>query len=157
MKKALHLILALIFLLEEWIWDTLAFLMESVSAYRAVRFVEARIRKLPPRFALIAFLLPSLVTAPVSLGEVYAIEHQHWLLGAVIFIAGKLLGMALFSRIFNLTRPALMSIAWFARFYAQVMKYRNWVHDFVKSLAVYRIVRYRVRLMKRKLAWMKGG
>ncbi len=52
----------------------------------------------------------------------------------------ELLGMALFSRIFNLTRPALMEFDWFARLYNAVMYYRNRIHAYLdKWPALWRI------------------
>ena len=55
--------------------------------------------------------------------------------------------MALFSRIFNLTRPALMQLAWFARLYAVVMRYRNRIHDYLDNWVAYQRIKLRIKTL----------
>jgi hypothetical protein len=138
---------AIIFLIEEAIWDWTAKLMAGLGAMRLVHAIETRIAALPPRWALIAFLLPSLILIPAKLIGLHAIAGGHWLLGSAVFIVAKLLGMALFSRIFNLTRPALMQLAWFARLYALVMRYRNRIHAYLDDWPAYQRIKLRIRTL----------
>ena len=115
---------AIVFLIEEAIWDWTARLMARLGAVRLVHAIEKRIAALLPRWALVTFLLPSLILIPAKLIGLHAIASGHWIVGSGVFLMAKLMGMALFSRIFNLTRPALMQLAWFARMYNAVMHYR---------------------------------
>src|SRR5512139_2831036 len=112
---------ALVFLIEEFIWDSTARLMARLGALRAIHAVEKHIAALPPRWAVIAFLLPSSILIPAKLIGLQAIAHGQWLLGSTTFVLAKIAGMALFSRIFNLTRAALLQVHWFARLYERVM------------------------------------
>jgi hypothetical protein len=55
--------------------------------------------------------------------------------------------MALFSRIFNLTRPALMQLAWFARLYETVMHYRNLIHAYLDNWPAYQRIKRDIRAL----------
>ena len=102
---------------------------------------------MPPRWALFTFLLPSLILIPAKLIGLHAIASGHWLLGSAVFVLAKLLGMALFSRIFNLTRPALMQLAWFARLYAFVMYYRDRIHAYLDNWPAYQRIKQRIKTL----------
>lgn len=138
---------AIIFLIEEALWDWTAALMARLGATRFVRAVETRIAALPPRWALVTFLLPSITLIPAKLLALHAIATGHWFIGGTILVLAKLLGMALFSRIFNLTRPALMQLAWFARLYATVMYYRNRIHAYLDNWVAYQRIKQRIVAM----------
>jgi hypothetical protein len=138
---------AIVFLIEEAIWDWTARLMARLGAVRLVHAIETHIATLPPRWALVTFLLPSLILIPAKLIGLHALAAGHILLGSSVFVLAKLLGMALFSRIFNLTRPALMQLAWFARLYAFVMHYRNRIHAYLDNWAAYQLIKLRIKTM----------
>ncbi|OIR19721.1 hypothetical protein GALL_06040 [mine drainage metagenome] len=142
---------AFVFLIEEAIWDWTAALMAKLGAIRFIHAVETRIAALPPRRALFAFLLPSVTLIPAKLIGLHAIAAGHWLIGSGVFLLAKLLGMALFSRIFNLTRPALMQLAWFARLYAAVMHYRNRIHAYLDNWPAYQRVKLHLVALKTSL------
>lgn len=135
---------AIVFLIEEAIWDWTAALMARLGAVRIVHAVEQYIAALPPRWALFTFLLPSLILIPAKLIGLHVIAKGYWLVGGGIFILAKLAGMALFSRIFNLTRPALMQLAWFAKLYTKVMYYRNRIHAYLAAWQAYQRVKQRI-------------
>ena len=135
---------AIVFLIEEAIWDWTAALMARLGSMRLVRAVEKRIAALHPGWALVTFLLPSLILIPAKLIGLHAIAAGHWLVGSAVFMLAKLMGMALFSRIFNLTRPALMQLGWFARMYALVMCYRNSIHAYLNNWAAYQRIKRRI-------------
>jgi hypothetical protein len=136
---------AIVFLIEEAIWDWTGALMAKLGAVRLIRAIEARITALLPPWALVTFLLPSLILIPAKLIGLHAIATGHVLLGGSVFLLAKLLGMALFSRIFNLTRPALMQLAWFARLYTFVMFYRNRIHGYLDNWVAYQRIKLRIK------------
>lgn len=151
---------AIVFLIEEVIWDSTASLMARLGAVRAVHAIERHIAALQPRWAFFAFMLPGSILIPAMLFGLHAIAAGHFLLGAAIFILAKIVGLALFSRIFNLTRPALMQIAWFANFYAWVMHYRNRIHAYLECWQAYQHIKQRlvsvIALSKAKLMVLFG-
>jgi hypothetical protein len=138
---------AIVFLIEEAIWDWTAKLMAKLGAIRLVHAIEKRIGSLLPRWALVTFLLPSLILFPAKLIGLHAISAGHIFLGSGVFLLAKLLGMALFSRIFNLTRPALMQLAWFARLYDAVMHYRNLIHAYLDNWTAYQRIKLRIKAL----------
>ncbi len=146
------------FLIEEAIWDWTAAVMARLGAVRAVHAVERHIAALQPRWAFFAFILPSTILVPAKLFGLHAIATGHWLLGSAIFVIAKVAGFALFSRILNLTRPALLQLGWFARFYAWVMHYRNRIHAYLDQWQAYQDIKQRLSFMvaafKAKLAVM---
>lgn len=154
MKKLLHLLFipftwfaAIVFLIEEAIWDWTAAFMAKLGAVRFIHALEKRIAALPPRWALFTFLLPSLILIPAKLIGLHALAKGHWIFGSIVFILAKIAGMALFSRIFNLTRPALMQFGWFTRLYSKVMYYRNRIHDYLAHWQTYQTVKQRLHIL----------
>ncbi len=137
-------VLAFIFIIEEAIWDWTARLMARLGAVQFIQAIEKRIAGLRPRYAFVAFMLPSAVLIPAKLFGLHAIASGHWLLGSVIFILAKFCGLALFSRIFNLTRASLMQLLWFSRFYGWIMVYRNRIHDYLDRWQAYQAIKRRV-------------
>jgi hypothetical protein len=138
---------AIVFLIEEAIWDWTARLMAKLGTMRLVHAIEKRIATLLPRWALVTFLLPSLILIPAKLVGLHAITTGHIFLGSGVFLLAKLLGLALFSRIFNLTRPALMQLAWFARLYDAVMHYRNLIHAYLDNWTAYQRIKQRIKAL----------
>lgn len=106
---------ALVLLFEEWCWDTGARIGAWLGAWPPLRALEARIRILPPYAALAAFVLPGLLLFPVKIVALLAITHGHALSGVSVFVVAKLGGAAVVARMYVLTRPTLLSLAWFAR------------------------------------------
>ncbi len=135
---------AIVFLIEEAIWDWTAALMAKLGALRIIHAIEKHIASLPPRWAFFTFLLPSLILIPAKLIGLHAIASGHWIIGSGVFLLAKLLGMAFFSRIFNLTRPALMQLKWFERLYNFVMYYRNRIHAYLDQWAAYQRIKQRI-------------
>ena len=148
---------AIVFLIEEAIWDWTAAFMAKLGAVLVIHAIEKRIAALPPRWALFTFLLPSLILVPAKLIGLHAIAKGHWIIGSIVFILAKIAGMALFSRIFNLTRPALMQFRWFVWLYTKVMYYRNRIHDYLAHWQAYQIVKQRIHalIVKIKTLFMK--
>lgn len=138
---------ATIFLIEEAIWDGTAAFMARLGAIRAVHAAEKYIAKLPAHGAFLMFILPSLIFVPAKLFGVRAIATGHWLLGSGILLFAKVAGFALFSRIFNLTRPTLMQLAWFAHMHAWIMGYRNRIHAYLDGRQAYQRIKQRIRAL----------
>ena len=110
-------ILALILIFEEWGWEPLAHFFRLLARLPLWARLERWIAELPPYGALAAFLTPSLFLLPVKLLALYWISRGHTLLGLGVVIAAKIAGTAAVARLFQLTHPALMRLAWFSRLY----------------------------------------
>ena len=130
---------AIFILLEDWLWDDLARLAAAIGRLPVFHQIESLIVRLPPYAALCFFGAPSLLLIPVKLAALYFISHGRPTLGLVIVIAAKVAGTALVARIFNLTRPNLLRIEWFARLYARFTSFKTRLYEAIKSTAVYKV------------------
>ncbi len=124
--------LALILLFEEWGWDYLAALVAWFARLPGLRWIEARIRALPPYAALGIFAIPMLSLLPVKLLALYWLGHGHKLLGIGVIVAAKVAGTAVTARLFMLTRPTLMQLRWFAHLLNQWLAFKDHVLNHVK-------------------------
>jgi len=111
--------LALLILFEEWGWEPLQRALAWIGRWPGFRWIEARVRALPPYAALALFLVPTLTLLPIKLLALWLIGQGHKLLGLAVILAAKLVGTAIVARLFTLTQPALMQLAWFARWHTR--------------------------------------
>jgi hypothetical protein len=135
LKHALLTFAAIVFLIEAWLWDKSIAVGRWAAGLIPWDSFKARIARLvaclPPYGALPLFLLPVVVVEPLKVVAVREIAHGHWLSGVLAFVALKFVGVGLVAFVFDLTRAKLMSIGWFARFYAWVVKWRDIAHAFI--------------------------
>jgi hypothetical protein len=66
-----------------------------------------------------------LLLLPVKLLALLAIAHGHALSGILGFVVAKLGGAAVVARIYVLTLPTLLTLAWFARWHGGFMSLKN--------------------------------
>jgi len=118
-------LLAVVLLFEEWGWRPLAELLALLARFRLWARVEGFIAGLPPYGALVVFALPTLILLPVKLGAFYLLSQGKVLVAGVFLALAKVVSTALVARIFLLTRPALMQLAWFARLYNWLMPWKE--------------------------------
>jgi hypothetical protein len=126
-------LIALVLLFEEWGWERLATILAWFGQLPGLRWIEGRIRALPPYGALGLFAVPLLTLLPVKLLALYWLGHGHKLLGIGVIITAKLGGTAITARLFMLTRTTLMQLAWFARWFTMWMAFKDKVLTRVKA------------------------
>ncbi|MFZ3221306.1 MAG: hypothetical protein WA174_14815 [Rhodoferax sp.] len=156
-------VLALLLIFEEWGWEPLARLMTRLARLPLWAHMEAWIARLPPYAALVVFAVPMLLLFPVKLLALYAISRGHAVLGLAVVLAAKVLGTAGVARLFTLTQPALMRLAWFARLYGRWKPWKDDLMQRFRATAAWRAVtgtvhavRTRVRhLLHRLRRWME--
>ncbi|MEH6435003.1 hypothetical protein [Massilia sp. DD77] len=142
---------ALVLLAEAWTWQVGARIAAAIAAWPPLRRLEGRIRVLPPWAALAAFVLPGLLLLPVKLLALLAIAHGHALAGIAGFIVAKLGGAIVVARIYMLTLPTLLSVAWFARWHGGFVALKDRLLAALRASPFYRRVR---RLMD---GWRHGA
>ena len=156
-RGAFTLLAALWIFLEEWVWDAMQACMAWFGKRPGIRWCEARIADLPPYAALVAFLIPAAILVPFKLLAFWLIARGHGLLGLQVFIIAKIVGTAFLARIFALTRPALLTIGRFARFYAAFTAWRDRVYAYVKSLPAWRAAKAWIATLRGTLrAWVRS-
>jgi hypothetical protein len=134
-------LLALLILFEEWGWEPLQRALARIGQWPGLRWIEPRIRALPPYAALALFALPALALLPVKLLALWLIGKGRVLLGTVVIVVAKLAGTAVVAHLFALTRPALMRLGWFARGYAHWVRWKAALLAWVRASAVGRTAR----------------
>ena len=141
----------LVFVIEEWLWETLRGAMTALGRLPGVRGVEAWIARLPPAGAAFFFVLPTSLALPVKLVALALIAKGKLLLGALVILAAKILATALFARIYVLTQPSLMRVRWFVAVRAAVLRWRDWAYGQIEDHPIWRaihvhIVRWRAEM-----------
>lgn len=147
--RPLWVILALLFLLEAWLWDHLAPLIASVVNLIPWGRIKIRlsglIEDLPPYFALTVFTIPIIVVLlPLKFLEVYFLATSSWLGAIAMLIVAKLLGLGVTAFVFDVTRDKLLQIGWFHRIYDWFVSAREWSRSITEP----------VRARMRKFTWV---
>lgn len=145
-------ILALVIVFEEWGWEPLQRALAWVGRLPGLRWVEDRIRLLPPYGALSLFLLPTLLLLPVKLLALWLIGQGKVMTGTLVIVTAKLLGTAIVARLFSLTQPALMQLEWFAHLYARWHRWKEGILVQVRASWPWRLGRIVKRRLSRLLA-----
>ena len=125
LKNVFSGVLALLILFEEWGWEPLQRALAWVGRLPGLRWLETRICALPPYAALALFLLPTAMLLPVKLLALWLIGQGKVWAGTLVILGAKLVGTAIVARLFALTQPALMQLAWFARLFARWVSWKE--------------------------------
>ena len=140
--------LVLLLLFEEWGWAPLAALAARLAKLPLWARLERRVAGLPPWSALAVFALPMLALLPVKLLALYLLGTGKLKTALVLLVAAKLLGTAVLARLFHLTQPALMQLAWFARWYP---RWKAWKDALLARVHASRVWRWAQRVKARLL------
>jgi hypothetical protein len=153
-------LLALLFLLEAWIWDTfapaIAWVVRQIP-FEALKAAVARaITRLPPPIVLLVFTIPGLVLLPFKVAGLWLIAKGHPILGIGAFFAAKTAGVGVSAFLFEVCRERLLLMGWFRRVYAWVIQARDWAHRQVDP-AMRRIRAFRRAIAARIRAVLPSG
>lgn len=146
--RPLWVILALLLLVEAWLWDHLEPIVARVVNFvpwRKLKIAVARwIEDLPPYAALVVFVVPFVVVLPMKFLGLYFITTGNWFGTVATLSLAKLLGLGVTAFVFDATRDKLLQISWFRRMYDWVMWARDWAYAQTEP----------IRARIRKLLWM---
>src|ERR1700744_6523933 len=121
-------LLAVIFLIEAWLWDHL----EPIVAWFVAKFplqafkhwLADRVDTLSPAMTLIVFAVPVIQLFPLKLIGFYLLTHEYWLVGGFTSLFSKLVGVGITAFVFDVTRPKLLEMGWFERLYEFIIGLR---------------------------------
>ena len=126
--KPLWVLLAVIFLIEAWLWDHLEPIVARVVAripFRAFKhWLAGKIDTLSPAVTLIVFVVPAILLFPLKLVGLWLLAHGYWLGAITTMVFAKFLGLGVTAFIFDMTRSKLLEMGWFAKLYAWVLVFR---------------------------------
>jgi hypothetical protein len=164
--RPLWFTLAVIFLVEAWLWDHLKpivrWIVERI-AWRELRvWIVAAIERLPPYATLLVFLIPVAVLLPFKLLGLWLLAKGSWLGAVAILGLAKLVGVGISAFIFEVTRPKLLQLAWFRWLYEHVLTWLAWAHALVdpykaKIIATLASVRLRLKIWRRLFGPRRAG
>ncbi|SFJ52650.1 hypothetical protein [Bradyrhizobium sp. cf659] len=121
-------LLAIIFLIEAWLWDHLepivARVVAAIPLARFKQWLTERVDALSPAMTLIVFAVPIIPLFPLKLVGLWLLAHEYWTSAVFTILFAKMLGVGVTAFVFDVTRDKLMEMPWFERLYDLVMKLR---------------------------------
>ena len=141
--QPLWVLLAIVFLIEAWLWDHLEPIVAWFVALIPLRafklWLAERIDTLSPAMTLIVFAVPVLPLFPLKLVGLWLLANEYWLSACVVIILGKLVGVGVTAFIFDVTRTKLLQMAWFKKLYEFILVMR------AKAAALVQPIKQRIR------------
>src|SRR4051812_3291177 len=117
LTRPLLVLLAIIFLIEAWLWRHLEPIVEWIVArlpFKALKaWLAAWIEIIPPPVALMVFVVPAIMLFPLKLLTLWLLAYKHFLSACLVFTFAKLAGLGITAFVFEATRPKLLQMAWF--------------------------------------------
>jgi hypothetical protein len=121
-------LLAIIFLIEAWLWDHLepvvAKVVAAIPLARFKQWLTERVDALSPAMTLIVFAVPVIPLFPLKLVGLWLLTHEYWTSAVFTILFAKLLGVGVTAFVFDVTRDKLLEMHWFERIYELVLKIR---------------------------------
>ena len=136
--QPLWVLLAIIFLIEAWLWDHLEPIVAAVVAALPLRafktWLAERVDSLSPAMTLIVFIVPVIPLFPLKLVGFWLLAHEYWMSAILTIIFAKFLGVGVAAFVFDVTRPKLLEMAWFERIYEFIMELRAKANELVDPI-----------------------
>ena len=156
--KPLWVLLALVFLLEAWLWENLRPIVAWVVGRIRWDALKARaahwVERLPPAATFLVFLLPVLLLLPLKFVGLWMLARGYWLGAMATLLIAKMMSMGVMAFIFDVTRPKLLQLAWFRPFYAFVIRWLERAHALIDPIKadLRAWVERRIKPLARRLA-----
>jgi hypothetical protein len=136
-------LLAIIFLIEAWLWDHLEPVVAKLVAWLPLRqfkqWLSDRVDALSPAMTLIIVAVPVIPLFPLKLIGLWLLAHEYWLTAIFTLVFAKFAGVGITAFIFDVTREKLLEMRWFEKVYDFIMMLRD------KAKALVEPVKQRVR------------
>jgi hypothetical protein len=141
--QPIWVLLAVIFLIEAWLWDHLEPVVAGIVALIPLRafkqWLADRVDTLSPAMTLLVFIVPVIPLFPLKLVGLWLLTHEYWISAVVTIIFAKFLGVGVTAFIFDVTRPKLLEMPWFENLYEFVIALR------AKATALVEPVKLRIK------------
>ena len=132
--KPVWIFLAVLFLIEAWLWDHLEPIVARIVAvipWQRLKALLARlIARLSPTATLVVFLVPVAVIIPFKLLGLWLVAEGYWVHAAGMLLLG--LGATAF--VFDACRDKLLQLVWFRLLYESLIALRDWAHAMVDPI-----------------------
>jgi hypothetical protein len=129
------ILLAVIFLIEAWLWDHLepivAWFVALIPLRAFKHWLAERVDTLSPAMTLIVFIVPVIPLFPLKLVGIWLLTHEYWTSAILTIMFAKFLGVGVTAFIFDVTRPKLLEMAWFEKLYEFILSLRAKANELV--------------------------
>jgi hypothetical protein len=146
--QPLWVLLAIVFLIEAWLWDHLepivAWFVSMLPMRAFKQWLADRVDALSPAMTLIVFAVPVIPLFPLKLVGLWLLAHEYWTSAIFTILFAKFVGVGVTAFVFDVTRDKLLQMAWFGRMYDWFMWARDRAHEITEP----------VRERARQLAWL---
>jgi hypothetical protein len=126
--QPIWILLAVIFLIEAWLWDHLepivAWFVALIPLRTFKQWLADRVDTLSPAMTLIVFFVPVIPLFPLKLVGFWLLTHEYWLSAILTIVFAKFLGVGVAAFVFDVTRDKLLEMDWFETLYEFVMGLR---------------------------------
>lgn len=137
MKKLLLSFLAIILIIEEWLWDTLSLLGHFLAYHLGFARFEQWLAKSSPYQALIAISIPILIVTPINIAAIWLFANGLILQSIVLELFAKLFGTLFVAHFFTLTKKQLLTFRLLARVYNTISYWLSWAHSKIIETPIY--------------------
>jgi hypothetical protein len=136
--QPIWVLLAVIFLIEAWLWDHLEPIVAGVVAKIPLRafkhWLAERVDTLSPAMTLIVFIVPVIPLFPLKLIGFWLLAREYWLSALFTILFAKFVGVGVTAFVFDVTRPKLLEMGWFEKLYEFVLALRAKAHELVDPI-----------------------
>ena len=150
--QPLWFLLAVIFLIEAWLWDHLVpairLIVDAIPLKAFKAWLATEIDSLSPPATLVVFLIPAAIYFGLELIALWPASYGRWLLALVVLIVAKIIGAAITAFAFDVTRDKLLQMGWFRRGYTTIIGWRD---------AAHRLADPYLSVMRQRLATLRPG
>jgi hypothetical protein len=131
-------LLAIIFLIEAWLWDHVEPIVARVVAWIPLRALKQwladRVDSLSPAMTLIVFVVPLIPLFPLKLVGLWLLANQYWFSAVSLILFAKIVGVGVTAFLFDVTRSKLLEMPWFEALYNFVMALRAKATELVEPV-----------------------
>jgi hypothetical protein len=160
--RAFWFALAIIFLVESWIWDHvkdwLRRLERALGLERFEPWLAGVVEKLSPEMTLALFAIPMLGVLPFKILAMALLAQGHVALGLLFIFLVKSVTLGVEAFLFDICRAKLLQMQWFGQLYSLVLDVRAWAATLVapvKARALATLTRLRAAAVS--LLDVEGG
>jgi hypothetical protein len=136
--QPLWVLLAIIFLVEAWLWDHLepvvAWFVALIPLRAFKQWLAERVDTLSPAMTLIVFIVPVIPLFPLKLAGFWLLTHEYWMSAVFTIIFAKFLGVGVAAFVFDVTRPKLLEMEWFEKLYEFILALRAKANELVDPI-----------------------
>ena len=126
--QPIWVLLAVIFLIEAWLWDHLepivAWFVARIPLRAFKTWLAERVDTLSPAMTLIVFIVPVIPLFPLKMVGFWLLVHEYWMSAVFTIVFAKFLGVGVAAFVFDVTKDKLLEMRWFETLYEFVIALR---------------------------------